>query len=245
MESNKYEVWKSKELVEKYLKGVRGAIPLAEEQLDILLRIIKANQRSVNQFLDLGCGDGILAATILRQFPSAKGILLDLSEVMIDSSKEKLSQYKNNLKYVVYDYGKKDWGKKVEGVQFDLIVSGYSIHHQTNDRKKEIYSDIYKLLSPTGMFINIEHVSSPTKWVENLFDECFIDSLFNYQIKLGTNKTREQVAEEFYSREDHEANILAPVNLQCEWLRNLGFEDVDCYFKLFEFAIFGGRKPKK
>ena len=44
-------------------------------------------------------------------------------------------------------------------------------------------------------------------------------------------------------RDDKEANILAPVEVQCEWLRECGFEDVDCFFKFFELAVFGGRPP--
>jgi len=52
------------------------------------------------------------------------------------------------------------------------------------------------------------------------------------------------LAQEFYNRPDKEANILAPVELQCNWLRKIGFEDVDCYFKIFELAVFGGRRPK-
>jgi hypothetical protein len=31
---------------------------------------------------------------------------------------------------------------------------------------------------------------------------------------------------------------------QCDWLRQNGFERVDCYQKLFELAVFGGVKPK-
>ena len=44
-------------------------------------------------------------------------------------------------------------------------------------------------------------------------------------------------------RADKAANILAPVDDQCRWLREIGFADVDCYFKAFELALFGGRKP--
>ena len=39
------------------------------------------------------------------------------------------------------------------------------------------------------------------------------------------------------------ANILAPVEVQCQWLREIGFTDVDCYLKMFEVAVFGGRRP--
>ena len=29
---------------------------------------------------------------------------------------------------------------------------------------------------------------------------------------------------------------------QCRWLREIGFQDVDCFWKYFELAIFGGVK---
>ena len=45
-----------------------------------------------------------------------------------------------------------------------------------------------------------------------------------------------------YNRPDKKENLLAPVEAQCEELRRIGFEDVDCFFKLFELALFGGRK---
>ena len=54
--------------------------------------------------------------------------------------------------------------------------------------------------------------------------------------------TREAVAAEYYHRPDKVANLLAPVETQLEWLRALGYEDVDCWFKIFELALFGGRR---
>ncbi len=92
--------------------------------------------------------------------------------------------------------------------------------------------------------MNIEHVLSPTKWIESVFDNQFIDNLYQMRLTFEPETTREKVAQEYYYRPDKEANILAPVETQCDWLREIGFGDVDCYFKVFELAIFGGRKPK-
>ena len=36
------------------------------------------------------------------------------------------------------------------------------------------------------------------------------------------------------------ANILASVEDQCRWLREIGFVEVDCFWNYFELAIFGG-----
>jgi hypothetical protein len=51
------------------------------------------------------------------------------------------------------------------------------------------------------------------------------------------------VATEYVHREDKHSNILASVEDQCGWLGEIGFADVDCYFKLFELTVFGGRRP--
>jgi len=32
------------------------------------------------------------------------------------------------------------------------------------------------------------------------------------------------------------ANILASVEEQCRWLRDIGFQDVDCFWKYFELG---------
>jgi tRNA (cmo5U34)-methyltransferase len=39
------------------------------------------------------------------------------------------------------------------------------------------------------------------------------------------------------------ANRLAPVWAQLEWLRQIGFVDVDCYFKYLELTFFAGFRP--
>ena len=40
-------------------------------------------------------------------------------------------------------------------------------------------------------------------------------------------------------------NILASVEEQCDWLRRIGYQDVDCFLKTFELALFGGRKAAR
>ena len=243
MSSINYEVWKSKEVTEKYLSGFRGAIPLAKVQIEIMIRVIASCNLKIERILDLGCGDGILTASILQQYPSASGVLLDISEPMLQAAEKKLVNYNDKLDFLLLDYGDSQWIErgKTEG-PFNVIISGFSIHHQNDSRKRELYSEIYELLKTGGLFLNLEHVSSSSEWVSSLFDEYFIDSLYSMHLRNGAEKTRQEIADEFYRRDDKAANILAPVEKQCEWLRDIGFQDVDCYFKVFELALFGGRK---
>ena len=123
------------------------------------------------------------------------------------------------------------------------MVSGFAIHHLPHSRKQQLYREIFDLLRPGGVFVNIEHVASQSDRDAAIFDEYLIDSLYAFHTRSGSGKSRAQVADEHVHRPDKDANILAPVEVQCAWLRDIGYQDVDCYLKIFELAVFAGRRP--
>ncbi len=238
-------VWQTNELTQTYLTGVRGAIPLAQEQIDVMMRLIHAANPAATTILDLGCGDGILGQAFLDQYPQAHGIFADFSEPMLEAARKRMAG-NNRCTFIQVDYGKIGWESSLPPalLQYEVIVSGFSIHHQPDERKKEIYAELYNLLAPGGIFLNLEHVASSSPWLERRFEEYFVDALYTYHQSIASGKTRQQVDEEYYSRPDKAANLLVPVESQCDWLRDIGFTDVDCYLKIFELALFGGIKAK-
>lgn len=237
------DAWKSEELVRAFLDGVRGGIPLAEEQIDVMIRLVEANESPVASFADLGCGNGVLSLAILERYPGAAVTLVDHSQPMIEAARDHLVRYAPHCRFVTADLSDSEWvSLAADRAPFDLVVSGYAIHHLPDQRKRELYAEIFGLLRPGGLFLNTDHVQSATPWIEGIFDDLLIDSLYDHHSRIGSDKTRGQVAEEYVHRPDKEANMLAPVEVQCEWLRRCGFEDVDCYFKILELAIFGGRR---
>lgn len=238
----KDKVWKEEKLGKSFLEGVRGAIPLANEQIDIMLRIIREARPDVDAFLDLGCGDGVLGRAILANFPDAKGVFLDFSEFMIETARAKTPGNRN--KFIEANFGQKGWLKSLGTTKsFDVVVSGFSIHHQHDNRKREIYQEIFSLLNPGGLFLNLEHVASASELGGRIHDDYFIDALDNFHRGIGSGKSGSEVADEYYRRPDKEANILASVREQCQWLEEIGYLHVDCFFKVFELALFGGLKP--
>ena len=237
------EVWKLPAIVNRYL-SYRAAIPMAQEQIGVMMSILKSRAQPVENFLDLGCGDGILGATVLGEYPSSRGVLVDFSVPMLEQAREQLGEYASQLTFENLDYGKSDWVSRVKTRgPFDAIVSGYSIHHQPDARKRQIYEEIFALLTPGGWFINIEHVSSAAQLNIDLFEQHYVSARYAIEQREGGTRTYDQLAEEYKNRPDKAANILAPTELQCDWLRQLGYEEVDCYFRIYELAVFAGRRP--
>jgi len=244
VDMKKADMWKREDLSKRYLEIVRAGIPLAKTQIEVMLALSSRMQKKVVNFLDLGCGDGVLGWAVLSKYPKARGIFLDFSEAMIEAARKKAPKNKTNLVFIREDYGKRSWTRSVSRYgKFDLIISGFSIHHQPDKRKKEIYREIFKLLAPRGLFLNLEHVRSATPKLKSVFDDYFVAVLYEHLRRLNKRLTRKKVSEKYYHNQLREANILAPVEKQCRWLREIGFRDVDCYFKIFELALFGGMRP--
>ncbi len=241
---HKDRVWQLPEVAIGFLDGMRGAIPLAEPQIDVMIRVIKAARSELRTFMDIGCGDGILGHAILAHYPDAQGILLDFSDAMIESARHKLATSRQQLQFIKQDYGSTDWVKSVAHFgKFDAIVSGFSIHHQPDSRKQSLYAEIYHLLKPGGIFVNIEHIAPENAWVEERFDELFIDSMISHNQRHNIELSPEETAKRYHEREHRDANILAPLDLQLNWMRDIGFRQVGCYLKIFELAVFGGIHP--
>ena len=238
------EVWKLPAIVNRFL-SYRAAIPMAQEQIGVMLSILRTREGPIQSFLDLGCGDGILGAAILGEYPSARGVFVDFSEPMLEQAGEQLKEYAGQLIFENLDYGDPGWVNRIQpNAPFDAIVSGYSIHHQPDARKCQIYEEIFSVLKPSGWFVNIEHVSSAAQLNIDLFENHYVSARYAIEQRDGGTRTFDQLAEEYKNRPDKAANILAPTELQCEWLCEIGYEEVDCYFRIYELVVFGGRKAK-
>jgi SAM-dependent methyltransferase len=209
-----------------------------------MLAILASRDEPVMRFLDLGCGDGILGAAVLGQYPQSRGILADFSEPMLVEARKNLRDFASQLEFLDVDYADLAWAQSVEhGAPFDAVVSGYSIHHQPDDRKLEIYAEIFDLLRPGGWFVNVEHIAPAAELVTEMFESHIIEARIAEEIRTGGPQTREQITQAFHSRQDKQLNKLLPVETQCGWLRELGYEDVDCYFRIYSLAVFAGRRP--
>jgi SAM-dependent methyltransferase len=169
----------------------------------------------LDRFLDLGSGDGRLAGLIKAVHPHAQVVAIDFSAFMLQQLRERFA---NDASATILEHRLDDPLPALG--RFDAVVSSFAIHHVSHDRKRALYGEIRDLLAPEGVFCNLEHVASPTRRLHVRF-----------------------VAELGIRPEDEDAsNQLLDVETQLRWMRELGFQDVDCTWKWMELALLVGTK---
>jgi tRNA (cmo5U34)-methyltransferase len=193
----------------KYLARA-DRIPHRTEGEAVLLEFIP---RKVKRVLDLGTGDGRLLALLRIERPHVDAVALDFSPPMLHAARERFRGYVN-VKVIEHDLDK----SLPELGRFDAVVSSFAIHHCTDERKRALYSEIYTVLEPGGVFCNLEHVAPASAKLHAQFLHAL------------------QITE----ADEDPSNKLTTVEVQLQWLRAIGFEEVDCHWKWLELALFGG-----
>jgi len=235
------EIWKDREVVKAFLDERSLLIPDRPRQVEVILRVVGFHCPEPRRILDLGSGDAILLTALLEAFPNASGVAVDFSLLMLEQARQRLDKYGKRATTLEADLQTPAW-KDTLAAPFNVIVSGFAIHHLPDERKRSLYGEIYDLLVAGGVFLNSEHVASTTLRGEQMFDDAMVTHLYQRRKEKGEEVTLEQIRRDFLERPDRAANILALVEDQCRWLREFGFQDVDCFWKYFELAIFGGIK---
>ena len=179
--------------------------------------LIEQLPKDVRRVLDLGTGDGRLLGLIKLARPGCAGVALDFSPPMLEKARVRFA---GDGAVRVAEHDLAEPLPDLMG-SFDTVVSSLAIHHLEHERKRELYDEVFGLLEPGGVFLNLEHVSSPTPRLHERFFAA-----------LGL------------AMEDEDpSDCLLGLETQLRWLREIGFADVDCHWKWLEMALLGGVKP--
>jgi SAM-dependent methyltransferase len=146
------------------------------------------------------------------------GVALDFSPTMLEKARERFAG-DGSVRVVEHDLRDKlpDLGR------FDAVISSIAIHHLEDGRKRELYGEVFDQLEPGGAFLNLDRVASPTPALRRRFLRA-----------MGRDPTFEDPSDRPFD-----------MQMQLLWLREIGFSDVDCYWKWLELALLGGVKPSQ
>ena len=207
-------LWSTTEHSKGYLQRA-DSIPHRREGEATLLEFLPER---IGRFLDLGSGGGRLLGLVKAARPDAEAVAVDFSAAMLDVLRDvyrgdaKTSIVEHDLSTPLPELGK-----------FDAVISSFAIHHVTHERKRSLYREIFDVVNPGGVFLNLEHVASATARLH----EGFLSQL------------------DLTPETEDPSNKLLDVEQQLGWLREIGFLDVDCHWKWRELALLAGVKPER
>jgi tRNA (cmo5U34)-methyltransferase len=178
--------------------------------------------------LDIGSGTGLLSALLLEKFPAAILTLVDISPNMLAIARQRFSA-NDRVIYKAGDY-------RYEGLDrmYDLICSALSIHHLDHGEKRGLYARIYSALNPGGVFLNAEQVAGETLEQHGRYMEYWNDYVRHGPLPEVEWKNA-------LERRDT-LDKMEKLSVQLDWLRAIGFSDVDVRYKNRMLAVMRGRK---
>lgn len=219
---------KFNEVAENYDRQRESLIPCFHDLYTITVDLADS-KTSKPKVLDIGAGTGLLTKFLFEKYPEAEFTLIDMSEEMLKVAKSRFEGHRN-FKYITADYTTHDFSDS-----FDLVVSSLSIHHLEDEDKEGLYKKIYDALNPEGIFLNADQVIGSTHKLDK-------DYQMNWMKIIDNSDLSE--AEKAAAAERMKFDKPATLEDNLKWLRNFGFEDVDVYYKYYNFVIFYAKKPK-
>ena len=217
------------EEAKEYDELILKLIPNYEDMVKSLIISIPFEDSMPIKVLDLGCGTGNITLAVKNRYPHAQITCIDLAERMIELAQFKLSKY-DNIEYKVGDLRNIDFKS-----DYDLIISSLALHHlQSNEEKIAAYKKVYGALKKGGAFYNADNVQASSKYLENVniaqWKEFMLQSLTEQEI--------DEVWLPTHYKEDYPSLLIE----QLDWLREVGFNQVDVTWKYVMGAVFGGIK---
>ena len=178
--------------------------------------------------LDIGSGTGLLSALLLEKYPLASLTLMDISENMLAIARQRFS----GNDHVIHTVG--DYRYEKIGQSYDIICSALSIHHLDHEEKRKLYARVYSALNPGGVFVNAEQVTGDTSEQPKRYMDYWDDYVHNGPLPEEERKNALQ-------RRDT-LDKMEKLSVQLDWLRAIGFSDVDVRYKNRMLTVMRGRK---
>lgn len=200
--------------------------------------------------LDLGAGTGALSIEILERYPNVRLTCLDFSEVMLSHAKEQLKAFKEKITFVQGNLQERGWSKNLGA--FDAVVSSF-VTHTIPNHIKALYEELYGTIKPSGCFLSCDIIPPPGPTLRTIYHKAHMaDHQYKVKMETGTEKPIQEIELQFHKRRENYRAFLKDkdrdttgspsiVEHLC-WLREAGFDEMDCLEKHARNAIIGAFK---
>jgi tRNA (cmo5U34)-methyltransferase len=227
-----------------FIDHARYTVPDRDTQIRLLCSLVP-DPGGPFLALDLACGEGLLASSLLKRFPQCTVVGLDGSHEMIATARRQLFNYGERFQPGKFDLADRGW-RQAQPV-YHAVVSSLAIHHLAEADKQVLFQDAYQMLHPGGVFLIADIILPATEEARATDADAYDDAVRRQSLKLDGNL---RVFERFnrekwnlFRYPDDPIDRPSTLFDQLKWLEAAGFQPIDVFWLRAGHAIFGGVKP--
>ena len=229
--------WRDKAFAAEWTRDPLRGNPTREEQLRILLALLKGTHAAGESILDLGCGSGIVEEMIFDEIPGARVVGIDSSRSMLELAAARLRRWSAQLQLVEADFADIEKVKLPES-SFGAVISVQALHHVPHIAKRRVFAKIHDVLTPRGVFYILDRIRVDPPELFDQFRLAWNRLETTHQTEIGEGSTYTEHVQLLKEKGDDPATL----EEHLLWLRDAGFVAACVHLHGNRALVIGRRK---
>ncbi len=208
----------------QFLEHADVFVPRRGEQFHVVCSLLRDLRHP--SVLELACGDGALTEQVARWCPDVEVTAFDSSEMMLAVARRRLAAHAARVRLVRADLRESRWRRG----RYGAVVTSLAVHHLGHEAKRQLFSAVYDLLRPGGIFVQCDLIDPATHVTRALAAQLWDEVV----LQQGARHPGGRAAVEAFEaarwntfRFPDPVDQPAAVHAQLGWLVEAGFEGVD------------------
>lgn len=215
-------------------------IPRRREMMDAILSLVPFDAGDRFRVVELGAGDGSLAAALMDAHPNATILALDGSASMRDAATTRLAPFGDRARIRAFDLASLDWWDLMHGA--DLVVSSMCMHYLNDAKKQYLYKAIADRLSARGALVIADRILPLHPASQRFASGAWERSAREQAEALHAPELFARLVDREHFQFSDRGGQLSALFHHLVWLKHAGFGAVECFWMFAGHAVYGGFK---
>ncbi|MFF9911713.1 class I SAM-dependent methyltransferase [Streptomyces sp. NPDC013457] len=136
-------------------------MPDREERFRVMLDMVEAVVGPEPRVLDLACGTGSITDRLLKRFPKATSVGVDLDPALLAIA-EGYFEGDDRATFVTADLKDPEWATALPYDSYDAVLTATALHWLHTEPLTALYGQLAGLVRDGGVFMNADHMIDET-----------------------------------------------------------------------------------
>ena len=157
--------------VTEYDRQIKITLPFYEEMMQQIVDIVRLLDLQALQWLDVGCGTGKMAGTVLKNFNIDKMVCIDVEREMLQKAEilcndEKVEFLQGDIRELTFQE------------MLDIVTAVQVNHYFREDERMAAIKKCYTALKENGIYISFEKRKKRRIYTSNVMDRIIFQYRF-------------------------------------------------------------------